>query len=116
MTNQEAFNIVWQRFIVEKAPFGYDKEKHHCLYRHPDDPSIRCAVGACLPDELYSPGMEKKPFTRLIQDYPDVAEFFSGCDIELLAEMQDAHDDYASTINYKFFKEELLVISERYRL
>lgn len=31
-----------------------------CFYRHPEDPKLRCAVGALIPDEYYDPDMDRR--------------------------------------------------------
>ena len=49
-TQQEAFDIVWQAFVVEGRPQSVGT-RGRCFYRGPN--GARCAVGLLMPDELY---------------------------------------------------------------
>lgn len=54
-SNQEAFNRVWQRFVVEKAPRAVEGINKMCVYRSEQG---ECAFGLQLPDEFYRPEFE----------------------------------------------------------
>lgn len=56
MTGQEAFDRVWQWFVVDKNNPSIDPGTRMCVYRGPD--GTRCALGVLLPDDLYSPHLE----------------------------------------------------------
>lgn len=45
---------VGRRAVVKEGIIGL------CYYRHPDDPSKRCAAGRWIPDEKYDVSLEKK--------------------------------------------------------
>ena len=44
MNRQEAFDVVWQRFVVDKARAGYIVDDEECVYI--GDDGRRCAIGA----------------------------------------------------------------------
>ena len=60
MTNQEAFNKVWDHFIVKKGPpsIAWDGEAHRCFYRMGN--GAKCAVGVLISDDGYRAEMETK--------------------------------------------------------
>lgn len=70
MSNQEAFDRVWQRFVVEKAPIA--STGIACRYRLGD--SHGCAIGVQLPDDLYIPSFEGASAFQLLM----VARPFNG--------------------------------------
>lgn len=47
MTNQEMFDIVWTKYVIEGQPSAYNG--HGCEYRTTD--GRRCAIGWCLSEE-----------------------------------------------------------------
>ena len=63
-----------------------------CLYRAPD--GRKCAIGALIPDNIYSPLMEHKSVDGLATSFPIIKRFFRGIDFELLFELQVIHDKY----------------------
>ena len=64
ITNQEIFDKAWQAFVVEQRPASVGQPDDgvglslSCLYRGPD--GSRCAIGLCIPDDLYDPCMERQ--------------------------------------------------------
>lgn len=55
-TKQEAFDIVWQAFVVEKRPQSV--WSGHCRYRGPN--GMKCAAGLLMADELYLSDFDTK--------------------------------------------------------
>lgn len=54
LTLQDVFNLGYIGVIRQgKQSAGADG---YCLYRGPD--GIKCAIGHCIPDELYTPNLE----------------------------------------------------------
>lgn len=98
---QNAFNTVWQAFVVDKKPFGWcasDAETAggKCVYRGPN--GERCAAGQVLPDAIYSVKMEGYRASQLgaYVDDPEpynewVRQFGIGGG-QFLDELQQAHD------------------------
>lgn len=121
MTNQELFDKV-VRAIVKQGRGSINSEGL-CVYRGPD--GLKCAVGHIIPDELYSPLIEKtsamtlvtgkykerhlfeesfreieNPFQRraTIEAHERVHSWLRdvvGVDADLLEHLQAAHDDAA---------------------
>lgn len=92
MNYQEAFNKVWDRFVVQDSPRGLD-EYNNGSYRGLN--GSRCAVGMFIPDELYHPDMEG------IATYDDTCPYLTNLHIEIgwtekdltfLTRLQVAHD------------------------
>lgn len=103
MTNQEAFNVVWNHFItqgqppsmvIEATPSG---DRLRCKYRGPS--GERCAAGALIPDELYRGWMENKTIESVIRDSPEIASRFTFVDQLLLHQLQSAHDEIADDLH-----------------
>lgn len=100
MTNQEAFDRVWDWFVVrkgQKSTMVFDGGERGCAYRGAD--GARCAVGCLIPDELYNLSMEQTSITVLLMDpgygsSPPLRAHFSGVSQSLLSEMQSAHDGF----------------------
>lgn len=89
MTNQEAFDKVWQYFVVEghpKAISGNGK----CYYRSPD--GHKCAAGCLIPDELYNSRWETSSIEAVMCMDDAIALLFSRVDPDLLQALQWAHD------------------------
>jgi hypothetical protein len=109
-TNQEAFDNVWQHFVVENNPRatiapedlpdevkpegGFeDTDTPVCVYR--GEGGKMCAIGCQLPDDLYEPSMECKPVVRLLKVLrarTRVGNYFGHVDTRLLTDLQGAHD------------------------
>lgn len=65
-SNQDAFNNVWQHFIVEGNKPAIDAGGA-CVYRGTE--GKMCAIGCQLADDVYDPMLERKTF----MDISDVA-------------------------------------------
>lgn len=75
-----------------------------CFYRHPDDPTVRCAVGHLIADEHYSPDLEGKTVNH---NKVQAALEASGINcsrhmILLLDRVQVAHDTTPAFTRYFF--------------
>lgn len=88
MTNQEAFDGVWNHLITLKSPKSMVGT--HCKYR--GNLGAKCAIGALLPDNLWTPGIEGYKIKRLVDIVPEIKEFFGPVEISLLDQLQLAHD------------------------
>lgn len=88
MTNTEAFQRVWTHFIAERRPQAL--EAGRCCYR--TKKGDKCAAGCLIPAELYDDALEGTPIAGCVRASLSLLDFFSGMDINLLEDMQDAHD------------------------
>lgn len=100
MTNQEAFNKVWDHFVTKRNPPSIARNPAsgpYCMYRSPVGP---CAVGVLIPDEIYSDSWEKSSIAQLLSgayhDAQDLQNHFSEVSLGLLSAFQDIHDGYAA--------------------
>jgi hypothetical protein len=112
MTNQEAFDKVWDHFVTRGGPPSVDLTgpEPGCVYRGPN--GERCGAGVLLPDEAYDPGMEgvaigailgsvqlhqklhqKRELTIKAAD--KIRAAFTEFDRAFVAEIQRAHDEAA---------------------
>jgi hypothetical protein len=88
LSNQQAFDNVWQHFIVDRNPRAV--QGGMCCYRTTD--GRMCAVGCQLPDALYLPDMEATAASTAVGENSAVAEYFRHVTPTLLNALQHAHD------------------------
>ena len=100
-TKQKVFNIVWEEFVVKERQQAIDRVLSQCVYRgsddageHTSDNDMRCAVGVCIPDDMYDPELEDygsigSVHIRMPDWYQSV---FNGIDVNFLSGLQRAHD------------------------
>lgn len=111
MNNQEFFTKSATHLLKQnKKSIWSDECGESCVYRSPD--GLMCAVGATIPDSVYSPTMENKTISRLIDFYPDIATLFEGVDRNLLTRMQRVHDGW----RVEEWPEQLRSIAREYNL
>ena len=115
MTRQEIFDKVVAHFAVQReaaAEYGV------CMYRTPD--GRKCAIGALIPDEVYSRSLENKFVRTLLLEFPDImrASGLSDGDVCFLFALQDVHDSIASSnkpfLNY--FSHRMRLLAATYKL
>ena len=94
MTRQEIFDKVVAHFAVQREAAAEDGV---CMYRTPD--GRKCAIGALIPDEVYSQRLEDKSVGALLLEFPDImrASGLSEGDLCFLFALQDVHDGCASS-------------------
>lgn len=86
MTNQEFFQIVWERAKDPRLSLSITGTG---AYRGED--ALACFVGAAVPDEEYTPSCEDTPVYALRKHglFPTL----EGVHLRLLEQCQDVHDD-----------------------
>lgn len=97
LTKQQAFDqaLTHMRKQGRKAN---DPETHTCYYRHPDDPNLKCAVGALTPDSTEIPAGLVCSADRFITEYlhfPMTSEeqhFFNSLQASLHDHIIDSQD------------------------
>lgn len=90
LTHQQLFDNAYIGVLKQGGPSVSPSGK--CLYRHGDR---KCGVGHSLPDELYKPEFDtdsETAISELIEEYPEVRNYFQHVDKNFLTELQDAHD------------------------
>lgn len=87
MSPQEAFNRVWDWFIIQRKPRSASV-KEVCLYR---SGTSKCAVGVLIPDEMYHIDMEYMEITTLLNSFPAFKEYL-GAAKDIATAMQLCHD------------------------
>lgn len=133
MTEQEIFDKVVRHLKKQGQPARVPVEEvgpnvTRCVYRTSDEKS--CAVGCLIPDELYSPDIERTNIGTLIEEKSSedgVSEKYKllddvlsraglGGNLKLLADLQVCHDRRS---NWKFLenmRESLLDVARRHAL
>ena len=79
--------------VVRQGCRSFRSEFGGCMYRHTDNPEIRCVVGHMIPDEVYDPSMEGDGVFNL--------DLEIGINLrELLDTVQYYHDRTPTDVNY----------------
>lgn len=134
MTNQEVFDRVAAYLLREQAGRSANPTTGQCYYRVFEEEKVvnRCAIGALIPNELYTREMESFGVDNLMGGFEAIARLFYNVDPGLLADLQAAHDIDASSwddigfqekhhrrmnpINVGLRREALQTIAARYNL
>ena len=110
MKKQEVFDTVARHLLTQKRRSYVNNEGAElCCYRGPR--GLKCAVGALIPDELYSKDLEglavgSGPVAIVCKQLGIVRH------LNLLADLQDLHDDVPTDRWY----DRLLGLATRHRL
>ena len=97
MTRQEIFEKVVAHFAVQRAA---SIEYKACMYRTYD--GRKCAVGALIPDDAYTPDCESTSVYVLFRAFPDMmqAAGLRREDADFLRDLQCAHDNARHDANF----------------
>ena len=95
MTNQTAFNKVWNWFIVKKNKKSTENSfPNRCKYRGTQD--RKCAIGVLIPDNRYIKDMDDGLGMNIICSkfikYYNLEDIFKNIDKSLLRQLQMTHD------------------------
>ncbi len=96
LTNQQVFDLAATHLLTQnERSVDYDPQDDRgsgkCMYRGVG--GLKCAIGALIPDELYTPQIENTPVDVLINRSPKVKELFAGIHRMLLCALQRCHDN-----------------------
>ena len=81
------------------------------MYRAHD--GRKCAIGAQIPDEIYTPAMEGLGVRGLLRKHLSVQRLFGGVSEFLLVQLQAAHD---RPLDVAEVRDRLLSVGEQYGL
>jgi len=99
MTNQEAFDINWNHFVVGKGERSCIADGGGCAYR--GECGTKCGIGLLIPDDKYSPRFEGVSvsggsFAYVFQQHELLQVLnelgFGGDQMGFLTELQRCHD------------------------
>lgn len=120
MDKQEAFNKVWQHFVVEKQPPGRSVTDVYgsCSYCTPE--GHRCAIGALVTEEE-AKEMARATVGSIRHMTPDIWEKYMpksirSLDKQFLVELQDAHDSPGCGSFHLNFETSLRCIADNFTL
>ena len=106
MTKQEAFDEVWNYFVVEGNPQAKG-ENGFCRYRTKD--GCRCAAGVLIRDEEYNPLFENKTIETILRNNcrsefktPQSLIDRLGEILHFVGHLQGAHDSFDETSDVTF--------------
>lgn len=120
LTRQEMFNIAYLGLLAQnkKSEIKCDRFSS-CCYRlfQFNEPTLKCAIGMIIPDELYDPLFEDYPVSGLVEGYEEedlvhLADLFKLEDHDFLSELQLIHDRF----NVEEWQEELIKLANKYEL
>lgn len=87
-TNQTAYTKSVKHLLSMKEPAMADDE---CAYR--TEGGSMCAIGALIPDSLYTEDMEGAPADSAISMVNPLKRIFKSVDKGMLEDLQDLHDN-----------------------
>jgi hypothetical protein len=111
MNNQEAFDIVY-RHLIAQGDKALNARGTYCMYRAPE--GRKCAIGALIPDELYSREMDSHVMSvrEMKETFPKIAALFADIEVTLLEDLQSVHDD----IPVEYWVKDLGKVARHYNL
>lgn len=95
MTPQEIYDGVKAHLRAQGVRCELSAGKYsRCIYRGPR--GLKCAIGGILPDTLYHPDMDRnsESVDQMMENRPDIKEYFGWKNKKLLSKLQDIHDDH----------------------
>lgn len=133
LTNQSVIDKVFDHFIRQGKPFGYDAALMSCWYRvGGESDGAPCAIGCLIPDDEYhfcidphdddEDHVDGMSIIDLIKYSKAMSERFGDVDLDLLKLLQSEHDNAAAlSVNddeYKHerFAGEIMNLARRYHL
>lgn len=115
--NQEVYNYVWQKFVIEEAPKCASNDE--CVYAPFEEGQIGCAIGCLLSSEdqiLWAKHSEfNDPSICSIElSNSDMFEkYFDHSQIDFLSDLQDMHD---SSVSIGEREKKMRLIAEKHSL
>ena len=94
ITDQEVFDKAAKHLLQQGVPCK--SPLNSCRYRFK---ALKCAIGALIPDDLYSKNMEGRGVEELLDNLPQLTEFL-GANVYLLVSLQKSHDAHFA-VNWK---------------
>lgn len=132
-TLQEAFDLIWREFVVNKSEPSYvpsrpadaDLCSVRCLYRDPRGNA--CFIGKLIPDAVYVPELEGLGVqaltrsTRFKRVATVLSPLLSDAGTETLSELQYIHDNAAARHKggkayYEHMRKALVTFANMYEL
>lgn len=84
MNEQQLFDIAYAGLAKQGFIRSYDLIRG-CMYRSPD--GLKCAIGQCIPDRLYTPSMDDNGTLQgILESIGYTGNYDFAC------ELQEAHD------------------------
>lgn len=101
---QPVFDKIWQEFVTggrKRAVRQRGTMGERCIYRGDQDAhsDTRCAIGVCIPDDMYDPDLDKNSsIGSVYHAMPEWYEsVFNGIPVNDLIYLQATHDHYFDT-------------------
>jgi hypothetical protein len=113
MKPQEIFDTV-SKHLFDQGKRSLDNI--HCRY-YADD-GLKCAVGILIPEDQYFEDMDKgnKSIKRLLLEYADKFPKWMHENVELLCDLQNAHDKWYNWEHQDIMEKSLEDIAKNHKL
>jgi len=121
--------------VFDKALHGLRAQKQRsvrrayglCAYRGGTNGELKCGIGFCIPDEVYTPRMDSNDgadditIGGLVRSNAKLMKLFEGIDRNFLTEVQDAHDNFMpprfdSAVDMSAWEQAMADIAKQYGL
>lgn len=110
ITNQVAFDQIWEYFVVQGNP--QSEERQSCKLRTVS--GKRCAIGLLIPDELYKSEMEGEAAQDLTTKHPQLEPHLPESLFSIA--LQEAHDEPSSETFSQEIEIHLRQVAQDYKL
>lgn len=101
LTRQDAFNAALFGIRGQGYRRSVRSETWVCRYR--GENGDKCAIGHCIPDNLYSESMEKLRFDSLMRSFPAIGKLLPKDSHSFLLRLQRIHDNRLE-VSWKIFE------------
>jgi hypothetical protein len=116
MNAQEIFDTAVKHMADQGQPGGRLNEYNDFVCEYRGNGNSRCAVGIFIPDGTYEANMEGNDVLRLLEDYGDALPSWMSYHINLLRDLQSAHDSMSNWYSPQLMRRALLEVADRHDL
>lgn len=114
--NQEVFDYIYQKFVVEEVPQCMHPNESYCCYSPQEEGQIGCAVGCLMsPEDAENiDNSGEKSIASVFSDFDSIYnKYFDEDQFDFLGSLQNMHD-VSNGVGHREYK--LAVIAETYNL
>jgi len=116
MNAQEIFDAAVKHMAEQGQPGGHLNEYNDFVCEYRGSGNSRCAVGLFIPDDAYEAGMEGNDAQYLLETYGDLLPSWMSHNLNLLRDLQSAHDYMSNWYRPASMRAALLKIADQHDL
>lgn len=116
MDAQEIFDTAVKHMAEQGQPGGRLNEYNDFVCEYRGNGNSRCAVGIFIPDDVYTANMEGTDVLRLLEDYGEALPSWMSDNLDLLRDLQSAHDSMSNWYRPASMRAALLKVAEQHGL